>query len=170
MSRIKLLCLDVMRAASPFLVHLFYGSFWRLRDKCKATKGGLRHLLYFAYLEHCGSYIGLEAMIKSQPIFPHGIKGIFISKSATIGERIVIFQHVTIGSNNLNDGEGGAPYVESDCYIGAGAKIIGRVKLGHHCRIGAGCVVWKDVPPNTTVVVQGNRYITHENANDNTRW
>lgn len=35
--------------------------------------------------------------------FPHGLKGIFISKIAKIGINCVIFQHVTIGSNMLNN-------------------------------------------------------------------
>lgn len=105
-----------------------------------------------------------------RPFFPHGLKSIFISDDAEIGERCVIFQQVTIGSNNLETKGKGAPIIGSDCYIGSGAKIIGNCNVGHHSRIGANAVVWKDVPPNTTVVLGSVRYISHEALNDNTRW
>lgn len=52
--------------------------------------------------------------------------------------------------------------------IGAGAKIIGAVNIGNNARIGAGCVVVKDVPANATVVSASNRVINHEYELDNT--
>ena len=171
LKRVKLVLLDLVRAVSPIFVHLLYGDFWNLREVCNRSErhSGFAHILYFAYLEHCESYIGLGANISGPIIFPHGMKGIFISTNAMIGERTVMFQHVTVGSNNLS-GERGAPIIESDCYIGAGAKIIGKCRVGHHSRIGANAVVWKDVPENTTVVIGATRYIFHEKQNDNTRW
>ena len=51
--------------------------------------------------------------------------------------------------------------------IGAGAKIIGAVSIGNNARIGAGCVVVKDVPANATVVSVANRIIEHEYNLDN---
>jgi len=60
------------------------------------------------------------------PSFPHGAYGIFISGGAEIGANAVIFQQVTIGSNTLPDSNGrGAPRLGDDCYIGAGAKLVG---------------------------------------------
>ena len=47
----------------------------------------------------------------------------------------------------------GAPIIEDGVLIGAGAKIIGSVSIGRNSRIGAGCVVAQDVPPNSVVVM-----------------
>ena len=80
----------------------------------------------------------------------------------------MIFQQVTIGSNTLIDADdAGAPTIGDNCYIGAGAKIIGSVRVGDNCRIGANAVVYKDVPPNSTVVSGEMRIIPHEKIKDN---
>ena len=52
--------------------------------------------------------------------------------------------------------------------IGVGAKIIGNITIGENARIGAGCVVVKDVPANATVVSATNRTIEHDFRLDNT--
>ena len=54
---------------------------------------------------------------------------------------MTIYHQVTIG-----EGKGGAPYIGDNVLIGAGAKIIGKVKVGDGAKIGAGCVVYKDIP------------------------
>ena len=51
--------------------------------------------------------------------------------------------------------------------IGAGAVIIGGITVGENCHIGANCTVFKDVPPNTTVVCQAPRYISQEFEQEN---
>lgn len=65
---------------------------------------------------------------------------------------------------------GGAPIIEDECYIGSGAKIIGKCRIGHNSRIGANCVVVKDIPPNTTAVLGNIRFIQHKSECDNSRW
>ncbi len=57
-------------------------------------------------------------------------------------------QQVTLGQT----GDSGAPTVEEDAYIGAGAKVIGEITIGARARIGANAVVLKDVPPDATAV------------------
>lgn len=116
-----------------------------------------------------GYYIGLTAKFAGTPLFPHGYQGVNISGDAVIGKRCVIFQQVTIGSNTLlHSSAFGAPVIGDDCYIGAGAKIIGKVTVGDNCRIGANAVVYKNVPPNSTVVAGGGmRIIEHERRLDN---
>ena len=52
-------------------------------------------------------------------------------------------------------------------YIGAGAKIIGNVKVGDNVRVGANCVVVEDVPDNCTIVMNKPRIIKHELKNEN---
>lgn len=120
------------------------------------------------YLELRGSYIGTRTIIDGKPIFPHDMVGIFISDMAQIGENVVIFQHVTIGSNTIKGHPRcGAPSIGNNVYIGAGAKIIGKVTIGDNCRIGANCVVVKDMSANTTAVCATTRFIAADETLDN---
>jgi len=115
-----------------------------------------------------GSWISLDAEFNSIPLFPHGISGIYISGGVSIGHNCTIFQQVTIGSNSLLDSSGlGAPRIGDNCYIGAGAKIIGNVNIGKNVRIGANAVVVKDVPDNSVVVPCEQRIIIKEKILNN---
>lgn len=67
-------------------------------------------------------------------------------------------QQVTIGSKD--PGENVAPVIESDVYIGAGAKVLGAVRVGRGAVIGANAVVTRDVPSYCTVV--GANRILHK--------
>jgi len=57
------------------------------------------------------------------------------------------FQQVTIGEE-----AGGVPTLEGHVDVGAGAKIIGKLKVGKHAKIGANAVVLNDVPAGATAV------------------
>lgn len=116
--------------------------------------------LYDRYFAEYGAYVGLSSNIEGEPCFPHGPYGVFISSMASIGKNAVIFQHVTIGSNSLIDAKHpGGPSIGSDVYIGAGAKIIGNIQIGGHCRIGANAVVYQDIPENSVAVQSPTRII-----------
>ena len=118
--------------------------------------------------ERKGAFIPASAYFGLNTVFPHGINGIFISQGAFIGNNAVIFHQVTIGSNTIKESKGfGAPVIGDNVYIGAGAKIIGRVKIGDNVRIGANVVVTIDIPSNCTVVGGVPRIITHEKILDN---
>lgn len=85
-----------------------------------------------------------KAQFGSKPNLPHGVSGIFISSGSKIGRNAVIFQQVTIGSvTTLDSKSQGSPIIGDNCYIGAGAKIIGNIKIGNNVRIGANCVYTK---------------------------
>lgn len=138
----------------------------------KSRNKFLKKILEYKYLkllDKNGSSIPLRTKIGKNVIFPHGIKGIFISVGAKIGDNCVIFQQVTIGSNTVKDSKKiGSPTIGNNVYIGAGAKIIGNVKVGNNVRIGANCVVVNDIPDNATVVLEKPRIIIKENKiNDN---
>lgn len=79
---------------------------------------------------------------------PHPM-GIVIHASTRFGEDVVIGHQVTLGGRDLTTG---APDVETGVYIGAGAKILGAVRIGRGATVGANAVVTRDVPAGTTVV------------------
>ena len=93
------------------------------------------------------SDIGLEARLGSRLMLPHP-NGVVIHEDASIGDDCMIMQQVTVGM--IGDGE--VPTIGNQVYIGAGAKIIGKLVIGDGARIGANAVVLSDVPPNCTAV------------------
>ena len=94
------------------------------------------------------------AYFESPPFLPHGLNGIVISRNARIGYGATILQHVTIGVKRLEEPE--APEIGNNVFIGAGAKIIGGIKVGNNVIIGAYAVVNKDVPDNAIVVANSD--------------
>lgn len=154
------------------LLVLAFGGVWRLKELCIRTQnkrtGVFFRLLYQLYQKQNGSSIAWNSIFDSEPTFPHGIKSIFVSGDAKIGEGTTIFQQVVIGSIvMLGSKNNGSPTIGNNCYIGAGAKVIGKVKVGNNVRIGANCVVYKDVPDNTVVVSAKQINIVREDLLDN---
>ena len=82
------------------------------------------------------------------PSFPHPY-GVVIHSKARIGRGVTIMQQVTIGGKHGSDQ---APDIADNVYIGAGAKVLGGIKVGRGAVIGANAVVTKDVPDGATVV------------------
>lgn len=171
MPKLKKLSIRLIALLFGELIVLRHGGVLALKAKLISMKESYRKsLLLYVYekkLYKAGSWIGYTAAFHDEPTFPHGIQGIFISNGADIGQNCVIFQQVTIGSNTI---EGhryfGSPVIGKGCYIGAGAKIIGRVRLGDNVRVGANCVVVKDVPANCVVVAQSPRIIQKESLDN----
>lgn len=119
------------------------------------------YIIYATYMSRNHFFIGINTKFKESPVLPHGVNGIHISNQAIIGKNVTIFQQVTIGSNTIPGHTFfGSPIIGDNVYIGAGAKIIGKVKIGDNCRIGANAVVVKDMPSNTVAVAAPTRFIT----------
>lgn len=76
--------------------------------------------------------------------FAHRGLGVVINPGVVIGNRVKIGCNVVIGGRN---GITEVPIIEDDVQIGAGAIIIGPVRVGARAIIGAGAIVVKDVPP-----------------------
>ena len=74
-------------------------------------------------------------------------QGVVINTSVRGGCDVVIEHQVTIGAESRQ-----SPELGDDVFIGAGAKIIGGVRIGSHVRIGANAVVIADLPDNVTAV------------------
>ncbi|MFC0271134.1 serine acetyltransferase [Metabacillus herbersteinensis] len=144
-----------------------FGGVWTLKKRCLKSNSRFLIKLYNILLENRGCFIGYTAKLDGSLILPHGLNGIFISGASSIGKNCVIFHQVTIGSNTLVDSKGlGAPSIGNNCYIGAGAKIIGDVTVGNNVRVGANCVVFQDIPDNSVVVAQPSKVIRKENINN----
>lgn len=79
----------------------------------------------------------------------HGT-GLVIGETATIGDNVSMLQNVTLGGTGKSD-QDRHPKIGNGVLIGAGAKVLGNIKIGECSRIGAGSVVLKEVPPRVTV-------------------
>ena len=80
----------------------------------------------------------------------HGM-GVVIGETAEVGANVTLLQGVTLGGTSLKR-EKRHPTLGDNVVVGAGAKIIGALKIGDGSRIGAGSVVVREVPPNSVVV------------------
>ncbi|GGB59534.1 serine O-acetyltransferase [Roseibium aquae] len=83
-------------------------------------------------------------------IFMDHATGLVIGGTAVIEDDVSILQGVTLGGTGKEDGDR-HPKIRHGVLIGAGAKVLGNLEIGHCSRIAAGSVVLSNVPPNTTV-------------------
>lgn len=79
----------------------------------------------------------------------HGT-GLVIGETAVVGDNVSMLQNVTLGGTGKAD-QDRHPKIGNGVLIGAGAKVLGNIRVGDCSRIGAGSVVLKEVPPRTTV-------------------
>ncbi len=104
---------------------------------------------------HPGAVIGKGVFID------HGM-GVVIGETAVVGDYCLLYQGVTLGATGKESGKR-HPTLGCNVTVGAGAKILGNIKIGSHARVGAVTVVLKDVPPNSTVVGIPGRIIDQRN-------
>lgn len=90
------------------------------------------------------------AQIDSGIFIDHGT-GVVIGETAIVGSGVSIMQDVTLGGTGKDAGRR-HPEICSGVQIGAGAKILGNIKIGHFCKIGAGTIVLKGAPGYCTIV------------------
>ncbi|QQM29174.1 serine O-acetyltransferase [Martelella lutilitoris] len=83
-------------------------------------------------------------------IFLDHATGLVVGMTATIGDDVSILQGVTLGGTGKESGDR-HPKIGDSVLIGAGAKVLGNITVGHCSRIAAGSVVLKPVPANSTV-------------------
>lgn len=134
-------------------------SYWRMRKEVVDNNSKVPKLIRYYYLykikkmdafnnASMGTDMGAGACFATPPSLPHGLNGIIIAHYAHIGKNCTIFQQVTIaqGSNKT------AATIGDNCFIGAGARIIGNVIIGDNVKIGANAVVLSDIPSNSTAV------------------
>ncbi|MBR5951089.1 MAG: serine O-acetyltransferase [Actinomycetaceae bacterium] len=93
---------------------------------------------------HPGAQIGRRFFID------HGM-GVVIGETTEIGDDCMLYHGVTLGGSSLA-AEKRHPTLGDGVVVGAGAKVLGAIKLGDNARIGANAVVVKDVPEDSTAI------------------
>jgi serine O-acetyltransferase len=91
------------------------------------------------------------AAVLGPGLFIDHATGVVIGETAEVGADVTIYHGVTLGGNSLERGKR-HPTVGDRVTIGAGAKVLGPITIGHDSRIGANAVVVKPVPPDSVVV------------------
>jgi serine O-acetyltransferase len=107
-------------------------------------------MLAYASRSVTGVEIHPAAQIGDEFFIDHG-SGVVIGETAEIGDRVTLFQGVTLGGTGFARGKR-HPTLEEDVTVGSGAKLLGPITVGHGAKVGANSVVIADVPPNSTVV------------------
>jgi serine O-acetyltransferase len=105
---------------------------------------------------HPGAVIGRRLFID------HGM-GVVIGETAEIGDDVLIYQGVTLGGTGKERGKR-HPTLGDNVIVGAGAKVLGSIRIGDHVRIGAGSVVVRSVPDHSTVVGIPGRIVRQRGA------
>lgn len=124
-------------------------AYQRLKNSRRWGAGCFRRLAVFRHRWWSvvtGADIPLNCKLGGGLLLPHP-NGVVIHPDAEIGPNCLLFQQVTIGETDC-----GVPILEGHVDVGAGAKIIGRLRVGKHAKIGANAVVLEDVPEGATAV------------------
>lgn len=100
---------------------------------------------FFTGIEiHPGAQIGRRLFID------HGM-GVVIGETAIVGDDVTLYQGVTLGGTGKEKGKR-HPTLRNGVFVGNNANVLGNIVIGENSRVGAGSVVLRDVPPNSTVV------------------
>ena len=97
---------------------------------------------------HPGAQLGRRLLID------HGM-GVVIGETAIVGSDVTLYQGVTLGGTGSGSDNGAKkrhPTLCDGVFVGNNANILGNITVGENSRVGAGSVVLRDVPPNSTVV------------------
>ncbi|ATQ54398.1 serine O-acetyltransferase [Paracoccus yeei] len=113
---------------------------------------GRSDMAYFVQMR-CSEVFGVDihpaARIGTGVMIDHA-HSIVIGETAVVGNDVSMLHSVTLGGTGKEDGDR-HPKIGNGVMIGAGAKVLGNIHVGHHSRIAAGSVVLSDVPPCKTV-------------------
>ena len=97
-----------------------------------------------------GVEIHPAARIGNEFFIDHG-SGVVIGETATIGDRVTLYQGVTLGGTGFQRGKR-HPTLGDNVTVGSGAKLLGPIAVGDGAKVGANTVVVEDVPRGATVV------------------
>jgi len=106
-----------------------------------------------------GIEIHPAAVIGRRFFIDHGL-GVVVGATSIVGDDVTLYQGVTLGGTGKEKGKR-HPTLEDRVVVAAGAKVLGNITIGHDSNVGAGAVVIKSVPPNSTVVGVPGRFVVH---------
>ena len=95
----------------------------------------------------------------------HGM-GVIIGETAIVGDDVLLYQGVTLGGTGNESGKR-HPTLGDRVVVGAGAKVLGNIRIGSDTRIGANSVVLHDVPPHSTVVGIPGKVVRRRKGDEN---
>lgn len=101
------------------------------------------------FLTHIEIHPG--AVIGKGFVIDHGM-GVVIGETTRIGDDVLIYHGVTLGGTGNNSDIKRHPTICNNVMIGAGAKVLGNIKIGAYSKIGANAVVLNDIPPGSTAI------------------
>ena len=107
----------------------------------------VNHALRVVQTAMHGIELGKDVKLGHGIWFIHPL-GIVIGGNAEVGNRVRFFGNNTVGTAKEN----GYPVIEDDVWVGAGARILGPIRVGARSVIGANAVVLTDVPPDSVAV------------------
>lgn len=153
------------RILTPGVRYTFYFRFCQYLNSKPLKAFGLYYLIKFIYLR-VGIRYGMDiaASTKIGRGFYIGHFGaIVINPGTVIGDNCNLSHEVTIGQMNRGP-KAGCPTIGNNVFIGPGAKIMGKIKIGDNAAIGANAVVVDDVPENGVAVGIPARIISLEGS------
>jgi serine O-acetyltransferase len=146
-------------------VHRF--GVWRMGLRPKPVRAPFS-VLYRALYRHVRNHYGIDlpytVSLGRRVIIEHS-SAIVIHGNARIGDGCILRQGVTLGNRSLHRPLD-APQLGASVNVGAGAKILGNVKIGDHAQIGANSVVLFDVPARAAVMGVPARIVSMRETED----
>ncbi|MBP8930245.1 MAG: serine O-acetyltransferase [Paracoccus sp.] len=140
------------RLMQPILFFKGYQALQAYRIGHWLWQQGRFDLAYFVQMR-CSEVFGVDihpaARIGTGVMIDHA-HSIVIGETAVVGNDVSMLHSVTLGGTGKEDGDR-HPKIGNGVMIGAGAKVLGNISVGHHSRIAAGSVVLSEVPPCKTV-------------------
>ncbi|HWL57413.1 MAG TPA: serine O-acetyltransferase [Paracoccus sp. (in: a-proteobacteria)] len=155
------------RLMQPILFFKGYQALQAYRIGHWLWQQGRRDMAYFVQMR-CSEVFGVDihpaARIGTGVMIDHA-HSIVIGETAVVGNDVSMLHSVTLGGTGKEDGDR-HPKIGNGVMIGAGAKVLGNIKVGHHSRIAAGSVVLSEVPPCKTVAGVPARIIGDAGCSD----
>ena len=125
-------------------VHRITSALWRAQWKLLARMLSQIARFWTGIEIHPGATMGRRVFID------HG-SGVVVGETAIVGNDVTLYQGVTLGGTGHERGKR-HPTLLDGVFVGSSAQILGNICIGENSRVGAGSVVLRDVPPNSTVV------------------